>query len=122
MFQAREAQSRTSASSLAPNKRKFSRQLAILGLTGLLLVGIFFFVGVELLLHPRDLKVVFCDVGQGDAALIKAPSGQVVLIDGGPDSSVLECLGKNLSFWRRRIDFMVLSHYHDDQTLRTILQ
>ena len=61
-----------------------------------------------------ELKVVFLDVGQGDSALIKAPNGQIVLIDGGPDNKVLRGLGKNLPFYHRNLDFLVISHYHDD--------
>lgn len=59
-------------------------------------------------------EVVFLDVGQGDSVLIRAPGGQTVLIDGGPDNKVLRRLGNNMPFYRRRIDFLVISHYHDD--------
>jgi competence protein ComEC len=62
----------------------------------------------------QKLEVDFLDVGQGDSALIKTPSGPVVLIDGGPDNKVLRQLGVNLPFYRRRIDYLILSHYHDD--------
>ncbi|MFA4833647.1 MAG: ComEC/Rec2 family competence protein [Patescibacteria group bacterium] len=62
----------------------------------------------------RELEVSFLDVGQGDAILIKSPMGQNILIDGGPDSKVIEGLGKNLPFWDKRIDLMVLTHPHDD--------
>ncbi|MFA5754092.1 MAG: MBL fold metallo-hydrolase [Patescibacteria group bacterium] len=64
--------------------------------------------------HQPPLEVIFFNVGQGDAALIKTPSRQTILIDGGPDNSVLRGLGKNLSFFRRRIDTIIVSHYHDD--------
>ena len=30
-------------------------------------------------------QVVFLDVGQGDAALIKTPNKKIIVIDGGPD-------------------------------------
>jgi competence protein ComEC len=63
---------------------------------------------------PKNLEVNFLAVGQGDASLIKTPSRQVILIDGGPDNSVLTGLGKDLPFYRRRIDVVVVSHYHDD--------
>jgi competence protein ComEC len=60
------------------------------------------------------LEVVFFDVGQGDAALIKSPYGQNILIDGGPDNTVIRRLSEELPFWERRIDLMVLTHPHDD--------
>ncbi|MFH0923172.1 MAG: MBL fold metallo-hydrolase, partial [Candidatus Falkowbacteria bacterium] len=61
-----------------------------------------------------DLEVDFLDVGQGDAALVKTPYGQNILIDGGPDNAVLSELAKNLPWWDRRIDLMILTHPHDD--------
>lgn len=64
--------------------------------------------------RPQPLQVIFFDVGQGDAILIKTPNRQTILIDGGPDNKVLRRLGENLPFWQRRIDFMIFSHYHDD--------
>ncbi len=39
---------------------------------------------------PSDPAVVFLDVGQGDAILIRRPPDVVILIDGGRDVSVLE--------------------------------
>lgn len=36
------------------------------------------------------------------------------MIDGGPDNIVLKRLGENLSFYRRRIDYIIISHFHDD--------
>ena len=61
-----------------------------------------------------ELEVDFLDIGQGDAILIKSPFGQNILIDGGPDSKVIEGLGKILPFWDKRIDLMILTHPHDD--------
>ncbi|MDO8668523.1 MAG: MBL fold metallo-hydrolase [bacterium] len=66
--------------------------------------------------QPRNLEVDFLDVGQGDAILIKTPGGQNVLIDGGPDKTVVKRLGENLAWWDKRIDLMILTHPHDDQT------
>ncbi|HBA36550.1 TPA: hypothetical protein DCZ15_01595 [Candidatus Falkowbacteria bacterium] len=65
-------------------------------------------------LSTHGPEVHFFDIGQGDAALIKAPDGQTVLLDGGPDNSVLRRLGDSLPFYRRRLDFVIFSHYHDD--------
>lgn len=54
------------------------------------------------------------DVGQGDALLIEAPNGNRVLIDGGPDASILAKLGSALPFWDRSLDLLVLTHPHAD--------
>ncbi|MFH1866507.1 MAG: ComEC/Rec2 family competence protein [Patescibacteria group bacterium] len=63
---------------------------------------------------PGNLEVYFFDVGQGDAILIKTPSGGTVLIDGGPDRKILRHLGSALPFSKRTIDLMILSHPHAD--------
>jgi competence protein ComEC len=53
-------------------------------------------------------------VGQGDSILIKTPDEQNILIDGGPSSKVLSQLGKNLAFFDKNIDLLVLTHPHSD--------
>ncbi len=63
---------------------------------------------------PQNLEIDFLDVGQGDAILIKAPGGQNILIDGGPDKTVVKRLGETLAFWDKKIDLMILTHPHDD--------
>ncbi len=62
----------------------------------------------------NDLEVVFLDIGQGDAILIKTPYGQNILIDGGPDNTVIKRLAENFSWWDKKIDLMILTHPHDD--------
>lgn len=59
-------------------------------------------------------KVVFCDVGQGDAIYFKTPSGMEILVDGGPDERVLECLSHHMPFWDRTLDLVVISHPQAD--------
>ncbi len=61
------------------------------------------------------LHLVVMDVGQGDAILVIAPSGETLLVDGGPDPDLLlRRLGERLPWWRRRIDVMILTHPHQD--------
>lgn len=60
------------------------------------------------------LRVEFFDVGQGDAEFIETPLKQQVLIDGGPDLSILEKLGKAMPFYDRYIDLVVLTHPEQD--------
>ena len=61
------------------------------------------------------LHVVFVDVGQGDAIFISTPSGQQILVDGGPDPlELVQFLGKRMPFRDRTIELMVLTHPHAD--------
>ncbi len=62
----------------------------------------------------REFEVVFFDVGQGDATLIKTKAGHNILIDGGPQKNILPALSRELSFWDRYIDLIILSHTHAD--------
>ena len=56
------------------------------------------------------LHVVFCDVGQGDAIFIRTPRQADILIDGGPDDKVLECLSRHMPFWDRSLDLVIMTH------------
>ncbi len=60
------------------------------------------------------LTISFLDVGQGDAALIESPTGVQVLIDGGPDRSVLRALGRVMPFFDRSIDVVIATHPDQD--------
>ncbi len=60
------------------------------------------------------LQVHFLDVGQGDAIFIETPSGVQVLVDGGPDASVLSVLAREMSFFDRTIDVLVGTHPDKD--------
>ncbi len=72
-------------------------------------------VARELTLIPDGkLHTYILDVGQGDSILLISPSGKQILIDGGPDLSTLEHLGKYMSFFDRSIDLIVLTHPHAD--------
>ncbi len=65
-------------------------------------------------LPDGKLHIIFCDVGQGDAAYIRFPDGRDMLVDGGPNNTVLECLGKHMPFWDRTLDIVVLTHPQND--------
>lgn len=61
-----------------------------------------------------ELRVIFFDVGQGDAILIETPERHLILIDGGPDDTALDKVGRFVPFWRRHLDLVVLTHPHAD--------
>jgi competence protein ComEC len=52
------------------------------------------------------------------AILIQTPSGQQVLVDGGPDPDKI-CLelGEELPFWDKSLDLVLLTHAEDDHIL-----
>jgi competence protein ComEC len=56
------------------------------------------------------LEVYFFDVGQGDSIFIETPAGRQVLIDGGPDKTVLAELNQVMPLYDRTIDLVVLTH------------
>lgn len=61
----------------------------------------------------NDFKMVFCDVGQGDAIYIRA-FGEDIVIDGGPDARVEECLSAHMPLFDRNIELMVVTHADSD--------
>lgn len=60
------------------------------------------------------LTVSFLDVGQGDAILIEGPTGVEVLVDGGPDRSVVRELPRLLGPLDRQLDMVVATHPDKD--------
>jgi len=85
-----------------------------------LILGFLFFINVLAwlvvynLIQPQFLEVNFFDVGQGDAIFIETPQRQQILIDGGPSSNILEKLSKEMPFWDRTIDLVILTHPERD--------
>src|SRR3989339_727583 len=93
--------------------QKLHKILIIFGIV-LILSGVFYFAFNRALADSSSLEVSFLNVGQGDAILIETPEGQNILIDGGPDKKVIDCLSEEFPFWDRTIDLMILTHPHDD--------
>lgn len=61
---------------------------------------------------PGPWQVAFCDVGQGDATVLRTAPGRAVLVDTGPaDGDVTACLD---ALGVRALPIVVLTHYHDD--------
>jgi competence protein ComEC len=87
---------------------------------GFILVGALFFVAIFVWLavfakaQGGNLTVHFFDVGQGKAIFIETPEGRQILIDGGPDNSILEKLSNEMAFFDRDIDLLILTHPDSD--------
>ena len=62
---------------------------------------------------PRVLEVSVLEVGPpaggGDAILVRTPNQKTLLIDTGPDASILRALGSTLPEWQRSIDVIALT-------------
>ncbi len=65
------------------------------------------------------LRMVFCDVGQGDAILVSWKEEQM-LVDGGPGSKVLECLDRYLPLGDKELELVVVTHPDKDHMGGTI--
>jgi len=84
------------------------------------ILGILFFlnilawIAVYDLSNPQVFSVSFFDVGQGDAIFIESPQRHQVLIDGGPGPAILEKLGREMPFYDRSLDLIVLTHPDKD--------
>lgn len=94
-------------------KPLLERFFVLIGIFGIFVLGIFLYGK-----SPSDtagkLEVSYLNVGQGDAELIKTPKGKFVLIDGGPDKSVLSELGKKMPPYNKEIEAVILTHPHAD--------
>lgn len=89
------------------SKLTFKSIIAVLSLFGSLVwLTVFSF-------PDNQLHLVFCDVGQGDAILITKGFEQI-LIDGGPNDKVLNCLTNNMPFFDRTIEIVALTHPEAD--------
>lgn len=91
------------------------KKIVLLVSTALIILG--FLVLFAFLNYKDDkLHIVFCDVGQGDAIFIRTPREADILIDGGPDAKVLECLSNHMPFWDRSIDLVIMTHPDADHS------
>lgn len=61
--------------------------------------------------RPQDWAVAACDVGQGDAVLVRS-AGQVMLVDTGPEPEALRACLDRLHV--DRLDLLVLTHFDLD--------
>ena len=86
------------------------RWIAVLGL--LILTAILW---ARLAVASPELRIIFLDIGQGDAILVETPEHYQILIDTGPSGKrAIEKLTAYLPAWDRTIDVMILTHADAD--------
>lgn len=91
-----------------------------------------FFVIIILVsnIFPKDLKIHFIDVGQGDSMLVRTPYKKSILIDGGGtesktfDTGIRTVLPFILSKQITKLDYVLISHFDSDHVggILSILQ
>lgn len=93
-------------------RNRYRRAAYALAILALLDAILWYLVAVRV--RPGgELTLAFLNVGQGDSSLIEIPNGREpiqILIDGGPDASVLRELGKILPPSDRYLDLLVMTH------------
>ena len=60
----------------------------------------------------NDWQIANCDVGQGDALVLKVGAGQAVVIDTGPDPKLMDQCLRSLSI--KEIPLLIITHKHAD--------
>ena len=74
---------------------------------------------------PKNLRIYFIDVGQGDATFIVTPHNKTILIDGGGSKDF--DVGKNtllpylLDRGYNTIDYIIPSHFDNDHIGRFVI-
>lgn len=69
---------------------------------------------------PKELRIYFVDVGQGDCTFIVTPKNQTILVDGGGSELSQYDVGKNilipylLDRGYTKIDYIMISHFDRD--------
>ncbi|RMH35285.1 MAG: DNA internalization-related competence protein ComEC/Rec2 [Nitrospirae bacterium] len=92
-----------------------SRWWRVASVGGILILTVWWAWSPKLGWDEDSLRVAFLDIGQGDAAVIELPDGQVVVIDGGPTYTRLD-MGRAVIgpyLWDRgirRIDHIIATH------------
>jgi competence protein ComEC len=81
-------------------------------LLSLALVGGFVRAPVQPGWPPKDWVFVACEVGQGDALVLRVAEGQAMVVDVGPDPAPLDRCLDELGI--HAIPLLVLTHFHSD--------
>ncbi len=62
----------------------------------------------------RGLSISFLDVGQGDGILIQSPTGVQVLVDGGPGNNLIAPLQKEMAWYDKTVDMLIVTNPDKD--------
>ncbi|MEK7631486.1 MAG: MBL fold metallo-hydrolase [Patescibacteria group bacterium] len=63
---------------------------------------------------PGTLRVWFADVGQGDGIVIRTPSQETIVVDGGPRQDFVQEVDSHVPVTDRAVDLLVATHADAD--------
>lgn len=87
------------------------------GKVKIVILGIFLvFLGLYFSIPDGKLRMVFCDVGQGDGAIIIRGNWQMIIDTGANNGKMEGCLDRFLPFWDRKIEGVIISHWDKDHS------
>lgn len=92
----------------------FKKYLPYILIISLFAIGSYFLYLSYTQSSGQYLKVVFLDIGQGDAIYIEAPNGKQMLIDGGPGIEILPKLIQVMPAFDKSIDILVVTNPDQD--------
>lgn len=88
-----------------------TRRFVYLTCAALLIVGAIGFWSSH---EPATLRVWFADVGQGDGIIVRTPSHETIVVDGGRQSDFLQEVDDHVSITDRTVDLVVVTHADAD--------
>lgn len=88
---------------------KISKRRFLYIYVSLVVISLILMLFVVKKINEHSLRLIMCDVGQGDAFLLVNGSFQL-LVDAGPDGKVLSCLEHNMPVWDKKLEVMVVTH------------
>jgi competence protein ComEC len=71
-------------------------------------------LGIYLAVPDGKTRLIFCDVGQGDGAIIIRGNWQMLVDTGADNGKMLKCLDRYLPFWDKKIEGVMISHWDKD--------
>lgn len=97
---------------LTQNMKKISNIILILAL--FLVIGLFRENFQAELIPTNGFVAEFFSIGQGDSAYFRGEDGYEVVVDGGPDKTILTKLNQVMARGDNEIDLLILTHPHSD--------
>ena len=69
-------------------------------------------ISIAYVFHIERDKIVFIDVGQGDATYMRI-DGVDILIDTGKSRDILFSLGEIMPLYDKKIEYLIITHFGD---------